>query len=143
MKKSPLLFLISAITLGAYQGDRPSRYSYELIIPVVNKSNSELAIGLAQQEKMYSLPAGKSTKLPVMINHDDNNNERVRIKVMAYKKAVDGNQERVATQIYYFKAPKGTFNQVQKIEVNFGKSLNVVGKPKFNVSFKPNNLPIQ
>ncbi len=141
--------LIAQIFATHYQGDRPSKAAYTINIPVVNKARSyEFYVHLDDSYKTgdstYIGFNNRREILPVLIRHDDRGNEIVKVSIKAYEKPnSQESMQKVASNLFTFKAPKGTFKQVKEIDVNFSKKFNISGKPKFTISFKPDTLPIQ
>ncbi len=128
-------------------GDNPVYYSYEIKIPVVNKARSyEFYVSLNGSRMLNEMQflgfENRSETIPAIITHDSKGNEKLKMVAIAFK-AEDGQEKRIATQIFYYKAPKGTFKKITEIGIDFSKVLSLNERGKFKVSFKPNNLPIQ
>lgn len=148
MKKTLMLFT-SVLTFCTYQGDRPSKYFYTMEVPVVNKARSyELYVSLDDKKeikKMKFLDANnRKATIPMIVKHDNYGDERIKLIAYAYQKPNgEKSKNKIASQYFHFKAPKGTFKKITEIDIDFSKNLGLSKRGKFNVTFKPNNLPIQ
>jgi hypothetical protein len=147
MKKTLLLFT-SVLSFCAYQGDRPSTYSYMIEVPVVNKSRSyEFYVSLEDKKDLKNMTSlglkNRKATIPMVIKHDNDGDERIKLIALAYQPNGQVGSKKIASQYFYFKAPKGTAKKITEIDIDYSKTLGLSKRGKFNVTFKPNNLPIQ